>query len=437
MALGCMDVRLCNIVVLGISFMLIFTAFQTCSMAEKAVLDSAKNFTGNGYTSLGILYGVFAVSNWAAPSFVSIAGPRLAMLIGSLFYFLFVLSFLKPMVWALYFGSVLVGFGAAILWTGQGNFLTINSNSETVARNSGIFWALFQCSLLFGNMYSYFVFKGEDVIEPEARTKLFIVLSAAGLAGSLCLLFLRKPRSIDPDNLINLNVDVVHPADTPQQALKRSFMLFKTREMLLLCLSFAYTGFELTFFSGVYGACISHNQHFGESATSLMGISGIFIGIGEILGGLLFGILGKRTNVYGRDPVVLLGYVVHMAAFYLIYINMPEESPLHLTNGPTFMQSNQYIAILCSFLLGFGDSSFNTQIYSLLGFMYPEDSSPAFALLKFVQSVAAAIAFYYSNILILRWQLLINVIWGTLGILGFCVVEWSSTSAARAGYQSI
>lgn len=59
-------------------------------------------------------------------------------------------------------------------------------------------------SLLFGNAYSYFVLKGAQVISSDERTKLFIGLSGAGLLGSLCLLFLRKRRSSDPDN-INLN----------------------------------------------------------------------------------------------------------------------------------------------------------------------------------------------------------------------------------------
>lgn len=44
------------------------------------------------------------------------------------------------------------------------------------------------------------------------------------------------------------------------------------------------SGIELTFFSGVYGACISHNLHFGDMRNGLLGISGIFIGIGEIVG---------------------------------------------------------------------------------------------------------------------------------------------------------
>ena len=48
------------------------------------------------------------------------------------------------MVWALYSGSVLIGVGAAVIWTAQGNFLTLNSSSDTIGRNSGIFWALFQ-----------------------------------------------------------------------------------------------------------------------------------------------------------------------------------------------------------------------------------------------------------------------------------------------------
>lgn len=43
------------------------------------------------------------------------------------------------------------------------------------------------------------------------------------------------------------------------------------------------------------------------------------------------------------------------------------------------------VALLCSFLLGLGDSCFNTQLYSILGRVYAEDSNPAFAIFKFIQ----------------------------------------------------
>lgn len=44
------------------------------------------------------------------------------------------------------------------------------------------------------------------------------------------------------------------------------------------------SGLELTFYSGVYGTCIGAMTQFGDDAKSLIGLSGIFIGLGEILG---------------------------------------------------------------------------------------------------------------------------------------------------------
>ena len=54
-------------------------------------------------------------------------------------------------------------------------------------------------------------------------------------------------------------------------------------------------------------------------------------------GGGLFGILGKKTNHFGRDPIILLGYVVHMVAFYLIFLSLPEDSPIRETEQPTYI----------------------------------------------------------------------------------------------------
>ena len=54
--------------------------------------------------------------------------------------------------------------------------------------------------------------------------------------------------------------------------------------MLLLKCSCFVAGFELTFFSGVYGTTVGHNLHFGNEAKALIGLCGIFIGAGEILG---------------------------------------------------------------------------------------------------------------------------------------------------------
>lgn len=43
-------------------------------------------------------------------------------------------------------------------------------------------------------------------------------------------------------------------------------------------------GLELSFYSGIYGTCIGATAQFGAAAKGLIGISGIVVGVGEILG---------------------------------------------------------------------------------------------------------------------------------------------------------
>jgi len=51
--------------------------------------------------------------------------------------------------------------------------------------------------------------------------------------------------------------------------------------------------------------------------------------------------------------------------------------------------------------------------------------------------VAAAAAFFYSDYLVLKYQLLILVSLGSIGSLCFSLIEWESTKLKREGYQSI
>jgi MFS-type transporter involved in bile tolerance (Atg22 family) len=71
----------------------------------------------------------------------------------------------------------------------------------------------------------------------------------------------------------------------------------------------------------------------GETAKQLVGLSGIFIGVGEVFGGVAFGLLGARTsNKIGRDPIVILGFVIHIIAFFLIFLNLPNYANMMDTN---------------------------------------------------------------------------------------------------------
>ena len=56
-----------------------------------------------------------------------------------------------------------------------------------------------------------------------------------------------------------------------------------------------------------------------------------------VSGGLVFGIFGKRTNKYGRDPIVLFGFITHLVTFYLILLNIPNMAPVKTTYEKSFL----------------------------------------------------------------------------------------------------
>uniref|UniRef100_A0A8D2DT32 UNC93-like protein MFSD11 n=1 Tax=Sciurus vulgaris TaxID=55149 RepID=A0A8D2DT32_SCIVU len=391
--------KLFNIVILGVAFMFIFTAFQTCGNVAQTVIRSlnSTDFHGSGYTSMAIIYGVFSASNLITPSVVAIVGPQLSMFASGLFYSMYIAVFIQPFPWSFYTASVFIGIAAA---------------------------------------------------ESDRRT-VFIALTVISLVGTVLFFLIRKPDSENvlgedessDDQDMEINESAQNNMTKAVDAFKKSLRLCVTKEMLLLSITTAYTGLELTFFSGVYGTCIGAVNRFGTEEKSLIGLSGIFIGIGEILGGSLFGLLSKN-NRFGRNPVVLLGTLVHFVAFYLIFLNMPGDAPIapvEGTNSNAYIRSSKEVAILCSFLLGLGDSCFNTQLLSILGFLYSEDSAPAFAVFKFVQSICAAVAFFYSNYLLLHWQLLVMVVFGFFGTISFFTVEWDAAAIVARGsdYRSI
>lgn len=441
------DRRTFNVVILGVGFLFIFTAFTTLGNVEQTVVKSLRNdtFTGSGYHSLGIIYGVFSFSNLLAPTVVAVIGPKITMFLSGILYSGYIAVFINPSTWSFYFTSVLIGIGAAMLWTAQGHFLVENSEASTINRNTGVFWGLLQCSMLFGNLYIYLDWNGRTEIPDSSRKNIFLSLLVVSILGTLSFLVLRKGHHEEEmlseeegQSLLSTPMMYKHRANTAVQDAKLEFktilQLVKTKTILLLSPCMAYSGLELSFYSGVYGTCIGATAHFGEAAKGLIGISGIVVGIGEIVGGGLFGLLFKN-NRFRRTSVVFLGMVVHFVAIYLIFLSIPDDAPVVFnttTQSKPYLTPSVSIALLCSFLLGLGDSCFNTQLYSILGCVYAEQSTPAFAIFKFIQSVFAAVAFFYSGYLLLKWQLLLMVILGFTGTLCFFVVERMQNSSVDA-----
>ncbi len=384
---------------------------------------------------------MFSFANWFAPAAVSLIGPRLTLVGGGICYCLFIAQLVYPNNGLLYAASALIGLGAAAIWVAQGNFLTLNSDARTNERNSGIFWAMLQCSLLIGNTFVYFQFLGLQDIDKTTRTtvsfcnlyyfsfkcfdqQVALVLLTICIVGTLCFFLLRPTPWASGDSTAN---------ESPAQAFRSAFRLLCTLDMLQLIITFSYTGLVLTFWSGVYGTCIGFTKAFGEAAKSLVGLHGIVVGVGEIVGGLTFGIFGPVLTKHGRHWPVLLGFVVHIAAFAIAFVNLPADAPFEDTDAESYIDPNPYLAVVGSFSLGLGDACFNTQIYAIIGGLYKDNSAPAFAIFKFFQSALAAAAFYYSSALLLPYQLLFLTIFCVLGTATFVRVEFKARRQQRGG----
>ena len=75
--------NLFNILLLSLSFMLVFTGFhtltsiQTLAISEKGETDSnTVRPGGNGLVNLAIVYVFFGVFSWMSPSLLCLLGPR-------------------------------------------------------------------------------------------------------------------------------------------------------------------------------------------------------------------------------------------------------------------------------------------------------------------------------------------------------------------------
>uniref|UniRef100_A0A9J2P5N6 UNC93-like protein MFSD11 n=1 Tax=Ascaris lumbricoides TaxID=6252 RepID=A0A9J2P5N6_ASCLU len=465
---------------LGTAFMLIFSAFNSQGFVEIAVLSSASHehpssgiTEQSGYYSLSIIYFVFTISNLLAPMVINVIGCKWAMVIGALTYCVFMLGFLYLHASLLYALSGLAGFGAAILWTGQGVYLTEWSRVDTMARNSGILWAMLQSCLIFGGLFLFALFFSSSIA--SSTRLMYTSFSVICFAGTVVLALLPLPSPIrdhtegdDRTNMLGETIAVRarslrDAAAIPQvgswkneffSVNEEGYMAFgstcdrisvneltyfasvntlrvlRSRRMLLLSVVFLYSGIEMTFYTGVYSACLAAFQSLDDPNGLIIAYNALLLGAGQITGGLLFGICAKRTIARGRNPVILIGTCVHLITFFLIFLNVPMEAPLHKTSAHAYITPSYFLALLCGLLLGFGDSCWNTQIYSLLGSLYTINTSNAFALFKFFQSFAACASFYYGSVLLLHWQLAIMAIGAVLAALCFFPVEWESLAMA-------
>lgn len=183
------------------------------------------------------------MANWIAPSIISILKPKLALIVGAATYTLYLSMFLYPSNAVLYTYSVIIGIGAAVLWTAQGTLMVAYSNKDTMDRNANIFWAMFQTSLIIGPLYVFFTWHGKDEIDDSDRITLYSILTSVAGASIIIFALLRQPSS---GAVVSSGGGGIAQAVA---AFKNSIRLAATKQMALLMVTQAYSGFVLSLFT--------------------------------------------------------------------------------------------------------------------------------------------------------------------------------------------
>ena len=167
-----------NIIFLSLGFAAIFVGF---SGAQQYITSffAAENFVNLGFNTLIILYLTFALSSPIASVINAKWGAKNSIAIAAITYSVFIISLVSSNKILIYLASIIIGFGAALLWTGQGAYLVRASEKKHVGKNAGIFTTFFFLSSAIG------IFLLGQIIKFYSYKVAFIIAAIIPLLGLL------------------------------------------------------------------------------------------------------------------------------------------------------------------------------------------------------------------------------------------------------------
>lgn len=352
-----------NVLILSIGFMLLFTGFNTLQNYVTSLLP------GNlGNESLGVLYAAVAMSLLVCPYVVSRLKHRKTMVLGGVLFVVYMVTLVKVYRPVVLVASVVIGFGAAILWVAQGSYLMACSPDGAKGRNAGIFWGIFQLCNVVGNLASYFV------LQYLSHTWLFVILAICGALGVVVLCLLKPPYAYqDVERQPELRSVVEAPVPVNELVADMWFWIRQKPVLALLPMCF-FTGFELAFWTGEFTQLMPADD---------IGLVLTAVGVTEVIGGVT---VGPLSDLLGRKVIASAGACAYGAALVGTYFMFRESA-------------GGWVKFVAAAGFGFGDCCFNTQVYAMLGTLFPAKSVAAFTIFQLAQNVGSMVGFLYSPLL--------------------------------------
>ncbi|XP_019268325.2 protein unc-93 homolog A [Panthera pardus] len=423
-----------NVLVVSFGFLLLFTAYGGLQSLQSSLYGEE----GLGVTALSTLYGGMLLSSmFLPPLLIKRFGCKWTIVISMCCYVAFSLGNFYASWFTLVPTSILLGLGAAPLWSAQGTYLTIMGNTQAekagkvgrdmVNQYFGTFFLIFQSSGVWGNLISSLVFgqtPSQEAIPEEqllscgasdclmataptnstqrpSQTLIYTLLGIYTGSGVLAVL------------LVAVFLEPIKDAQRKREGdegppfwstLLSTFRLLGDKRLRLLVLLPMYSGFEQAFLAGDYTR---------SYVTCALGIR--FVGYVMIcfsatnsLCSVLYGRLSQKT---GRAALYALGAVTHLCC--IIALLLWEPHPRQLA-----------VFFVFSGLWGVSDAVWQTQNNALYGVLFEKNKEAAFANYRLWESLGFVIAFGYSTFLCVNVKLYILLGVLSLAMLAYGTVEY-------------
>ncbi|XP_075815426.1 protein unc-93 homolog A [Microtus pennsylvanicus] len=431
-----------NVLVVSCGFFLLFAAFGGLQNLQ----SSLYNEDGLGVATLSTIYCTMMLSSmFLPPVLIKKFGCKWTMAGSMCCYMIFSLANFYPNWYTLIPTSVLLGLGAAPLWSAQCTYITIMGNlqaqkegklaKDVVNKYFGLFFLIFQSSGMWGNLISALVFSQmpSKVAIPEDQLKscgakdclmdtevsnstyhpshhltytlLGIFNGSSALAILLVSVFLESV-----ENRLASEGEARPRSPPLLSTVLSTFTLFKDKRLCLLMFLPLYSGLHQGFLYGEY------TKSYATCALGIHFVGYVMICFSAVtsLCSLLYGKISKYT---GRAALYVTGATIHLVCIIILLLWRPNPAQM-----PVFF--------ILSGLWGMADAVWQTQNNALYGVLFEKKKEAAFANYRLGEALGFVIAFGYSSFLCVRTKLYILLGILSLTITTYGTVEYLESRAA-------
>ncbi|XP_064472636.1 protein unc-93 homolog A-like [Ornithodoros turicata] len=430
-----------NLVVLSLSFLLLFTAYQSLQNLQSSINAEG----GLGTASLAAVYLALVISCMFVPSYmIRRLGLKYTMVTSICMYLVYFFANMKPTWITLIPASFILGTGGAPLWTAKCSYLTAQAqeyadivgaldSAPFVTGFFGIFFMLFQSAQIWGNLTSYLILRPPHALSITASDSMqcgssfhpmhdlkinntnlgsvtpYQVLTLSGLYACLVIAsIILMVLFLDP--LAN----EVQDASPPKQLIIESLRQMRNGYQQLMIPLTIYSGLQQAFLWGDY------TQAFISCSWGVQYVGFVMMsyGVMDSICSMVFGLLVRRV---GRIPLVLMAAVLNLSMMVLM-----------LVWKPTPEQAFYYFII--AIIWGVADASWQTQINAFYSIIFVDSRNAAFANYRLWESTGFIIMFALQSVLRFYVKVIGLMLSLLVGIVGYLVIEFHKSAARTPNF---